>query len=157
MWWKDRVDLLRRAFDAMVEDPGFRAEVARRKVDLGPLPGEALQAMIAQTLDVPKSVIQRAIERSLAKKTKLKDVLDVVRQFRVTDQKTPIVLMGYLNPVECMGYKEFAGAAVEAGVDGAVGIVFAQPFGADGDVRAEQRARPLNPHRARSHRWQAAA
>jgi tryptophan synthase alpha chain len=63
-------------------------------------------------------VIQRAIERSLAKKTRLKDVLSVVRQFRTVDQKTPVVLMGYLNPVECMGYQKFADAAVAAGVDG---------------------------------------
>ncbi|MES2604850.1 MAG: tryptophan synthase subunit alpha [Pseudomonadota bacterium] len=63
-------------------------------------------------------VVQRAIERSLAKKTTLLGVLDVVRKFRVVDQKTPVVLMGYLNPVECMGYQKFADAAVAAGVDG---------------------------------------
>lgn len=63
-------------------------------------------------------VIQRAIERSLAKKTTLLGVLDAVRKFRVIDQATPVVLMGYLNPVECMGYQKFADAAVAAGVDG---------------------------------------
>ncbi len=63
-------------------------------------------------------VIQRAIERSLAKKTKLRDVLATVKQFRATNQNTPVVLMGYLNPVECMGYQKFADAAVDAGVDG---------------------------------------
>ena len=63
-------------------------------------------------------VVQRAVERSLAKKTRLRDVLDVVKQFRSKNQKTPVVLMGYLNPVECMGYQKFADAAVEAGVDG---------------------------------------
>ncbi|HTR00372.1 MAG TPA: tryptophan synthase subunit alpha [Candidatus Acidoferrum sp.] len=63
-------------------------------------------------------VVQRAIERSLAKHTKLRDVLNVVKQFRATDQSTPIVLMGYLNPVECMGYQKFADASAAAGVDG---------------------------------------
>ncbi|MEI7950789.1 MAG: tryptophan synthase subunit alpha [Gammaproteobacteria bacterium] len=63
-------------------------------------------------------VIQRAIERSLAKKTTLRSVLEIVRLFRTTNQQTPVVLMGYLNPVECMGYQNFADAAVAAGVDG---------------------------------------
>ncbi len=63
-------------------------------------------------------VIQRAIERALAGKTTLRKVLDLVARFRATDSKTPIVLMGYLNPVECMGYHKFADAAVAAGVDG---------------------------------------
>jgi tryptophan synthase alpha chain len=63
-------------------------------------------------------VVQRAVERSLAKKTTLKAVLEMVRKFRETDQSTPVVLMGYLNPVECMGYQKFTDAAVAAGVDG---------------------------------------
>jgi tryptophan synthase alpha chain len=63
-------------------------------------------------------VIQRAIERSLAKKTTLRAVLEIVRQFRTSNQNTPVVLMGYLNPVECMGYQKFAEACVAAGVDG---------------------------------------
>ncbi len=63
-------------------------------------------------------VIQRAIERSLAQKTTLSKVLDLVARFRTTDTTTPIVLMGYLNPVEFMGYQKFTDAAVAAGVDG---------------------------------------
>ncbi|MDR2213104.1 MAG: tryptophan synthase subunit alpha [Pseudomonadales bacterium] len=63
-------------------------------------------------------VIQRAVERALARKTTLYDVLELVAQFRTVDQQTPVVLMGYLNPVECMGYERFAATAVEAGVDG---------------------------------------
>tara|TARA_R110000824_G_scaffold288508_2_gene476619 strand:+ start:200976 stop:201806 length:831 start_codon:yes stop_codon:yes gene_type:complete len=63
-------------------------------------------------------VIQRAVERSLARHTRLKDVLALVSRFREEDQDTPIVLMGYLNPVECMGYQHFTDSAVEAGVDG---------------------------------------
>lgn len=63
-------------------------------------------------------VIQRAVERSLTKHTKLRDVLDLVKGFRVEDQETAVVLMGYLNPIECMGYQSFVDAAEEAGVDG---------------------------------------
>jgi len=63
-------------------------------------------------------VIQRAVERSLAQKTTLRKVLQVVSDFRSTDKDTPVVLMGYLNPVEFMGYQTFADAAVAAGVDG---------------------------------------
>lgn len=63
-------------------------------------------------------VIQRAVERSLAKHTSLKDVLGLVRRFREKDQVTPIVLMGYLNPIECMGYQTFVEQALTVGVDG---------------------------------------
>lgn len=63
-------------------------------------------------------VIQRAVERALAGKTTLKGTLEVVRRFRETDQQTPVVLMGYLNPVEFMGYQVFTERAVAAGVDG---------------------------------------
>lgn len=62
--------------------------------------------------------IQLACERALAHNTSLKDVLTCVRQFRETNQDTPIVLMGYLNPVEVMGYEVFAEAAASSGVDG---------------------------------------
>lgn len=64
------------------------------------------------------SVIQRAVERALANRTTLHDVLEVVRRFRKTNHQTPVVLMGYLNPIHKMGYATFAQAAQEAGVDG---------------------------------------
>ena len=63
-------------------------------------------------------IIQRASERALANGVTLTDVLELVRRFRTTDQQTPVVLMGYANPVEAMGYEAFAKAAVAAGVDG---------------------------------------
>ena len=63
-------------------------------------------------------VIQQACERSLAAGTTLLKVLEIVTAFRRDNDKTPIVLMGYLNPVEAMGYEAFIGAAAEAGVDG---------------------------------------
>lgn len=62
--------------------------------------------------------IQRACERALAHGTSLRDVLTMVKTFRKTNAETPVVLMGYLNPVERMGYTAFAEAAAEAGVDG---------------------------------------
>ena len=67
-------------------------------------------------------VIQRASERALAHHVSLHQVLDMVREFRETDKETPIVLMGYLNPVEVMGYESFAKAAADAGVDGVLTV-----------------------------------
>ncbi len=63
-------------------------------------------------------VIQHASERALAKGVGLRTILDDVRRFRSRDAATPIVLMGYMNPVEIHGIGRFAHAAVEAGVDG---------------------------------------
>ncbi|MGB5224063.1 MAG: tryptophan synthase subunit alpha [Arenicellales bacterium] len=63
-------------------------------------------------------VIQKANQRALSHGTSLHDVLDMVKQFRNKDQATPVLFMGYLNPVEAMGYEEFADAAKQAGVDG---------------------------------------
>ena len=62
-------------------------------------------------------VIQLAHERALANGVSLRQSLEFVRQFRETDSDTPVLLMGYANPVEHMGYAEFATAASEAGVD----------------------------------------
>ena len=62
--------------------------------------------------------IQRASERALAKGMSLRKVLELVVAFRATDGKTPVVLMGYANPIEAMGLEKFAGAAAGAGVDG---------------------------------------
>ena len=62
--------------------------------------------------------IQRASERALAKGVSLRQVLELVESFRVDDQQTPIVLMGYANPIESMGVEAFAGVASAAGVDG---------------------------------------
>lgn len=89
-----------------------------------------LHAMVAQGVDVielgvPFSdpmaegpVIQKGHERALEHGTSLKSTLEIVKQFRATNNTTPIVLMGYANPVERFGYAEFAKAAADAGVDG---------------------------------------
>ena len=63
-------------------------------------------------------VIQLACERALKHGTSLRQVIAMVKAFRETDQDTPVVLMGYLNPMEAMGYESFADAAADAGVDG---------------------------------------
>jgi tryptophan synthase alpha chain len=63
-------------------------------------------------------VIQRSSERALARGVSLRRVLADVTRFRETDDKTPVVLMGYANPIERMGAEAFANAAKEAGVDG---------------------------------------
>lgn len=63
-------------------------------------------------------VIQRGHERALAHKTSLRNTLAVVQSFRETNQDTPVVLMGYANPVERMGAEVFAENAKNAGVDG---------------------------------------
>jgi tryptophan synthase alpha chain len=67
-------------------------------------------------------VIQKASERALAHRMSLRRVLDLVERFRSTDSETPIVLMGYLNPVECMGYRAFVERAKSAGVDGVLTV-----------------------------------
>lgn len=66
--------------------------------------------------------IQRAAERALANHVSLHDILETVRLFRQTNDKTPIVLMGYLNPVHKMGYQAFTQAAADAGVDGVLTV-----------------------------------
>jgi tryptophan synthase alpha chain len=63
-------------------------------------------------------VIQRASERALAKGVSLNQCLQMVQQFREKNHATPVVLMGYANPIERMGIEVFTRASKEAGVDG---------------------------------------
>jgi tryptophan synthase alpha chain len=67
-------------------------------------------------------VIQRASERALAHKMSLTKTLAIANEFRKTNQKTPVVLMGYLNPIEAMGYEGFANAAQSADIDGVLTV-----------------------------------
>ena len=64
--------------------------------------------------------IQRSSERALKNGIGLSEVLNFVIQFRKKDSQTPIVLMGYANPVEAMGVEKFVAAARDAGVDGVI-------------------------------------
>ncbi|MEY4481370.1 MAG: hypothetical protein RIQ84_532 [Pseudomonadota bacterium] len=63
-------------------------------------------------------VIQRASERALSHGMSLKHVIEIVKEFRQSNDHTPIVLMGYANPIEHMGTETFVRTAKDAGVDG---------------------------------------
>jgi tryptophan synthase alpha chain len=63
-------------------------------------------------------VIQAACERALVHNTSLRDVLAMVAAFREHDATTPVVLMGYFNPIDAIGLEAFGAAAARAGVDG---------------------------------------
>lgn len=67
-------------------------------------------------------VIQKGHERALANGMTLRKVLSIVAEFRQQDAKTPIVMMGYANPIERFGYEAFANACAEAGVDGLITV-----------------------------------
>jgi len=67
-------------------------------------------------------VIQLACERALEHNTSLTDILEIVREFRTTNTQTPVVLMGYLNPIEIMGADKFLDVASECGVDGVLTV-----------------------------------
>jgi tryptophan synthase alpha chain len=88
--------------------------------------------------------IQRASERALAKGVRLRDVLAMTRTFRMQDPVTPVVLMGYVNPIERMGTSAFADAAADAGVDGVL-VVDLPPeeYGASAAVFAGRGLDPI--------------
>ena len=88
-------------------------------------------------------VIQRASERALAQGVGLKDVLAIVADFRATDTATPVVLMGYANPIEAMGAAAFADGARAAGVDGV--LVVDYPPEESAEFAALLEARGLAP------------
>lgn len=67
-------------------------------------------------------VIQLGHERALANGVSLRHVLALVSEFREKDSTTPVVIMGYANPVERMGYGTFADACAESGVDGVITV-----------------------------------
>lgn len=66
--------------------------------------------------------IQKAAQRALKAGTKLADVLSVAKRFRAINDDTPIIIMGYANPIHKMGYEAFAKAAADAGVDGVITV-----------------------------------
>jgi len=66
------------------------------------------------------TVIQAAMERALAYNVTSENVLEMIEKFREQDQETPIILMGYLNPIEQYGYEAFAKRAKQVGVDGTI-------------------------------------
>ncbi len=88
-------------------------------------------------------VIQRASERALAAGTRFETVLGIVQEFRKRDGETPVVLMGYLNPLEAIGYAEAAERAAAAGVDGFLTVDL--PPEEAGELLPEMRARGIDP------------
>ncbi|HEY0841744.1 tryptophan synthase subunit alpha [Methylotenera sp.] len=88
-------------------------------------------------------VIQRASERALVHKVGLTAVLDMVKEFRQTNQTTPIILMGYANPIEAIGATVFADRAKAADVDGVITVDY--PPEECGDFVKELRTRDIDP------------
>jgi len=88
-------------------------------------------------------VVQKASERALARGIGMKQVLSAVAEFRRQDPKTPIVLMGYANPIERYGIEAFADAARDAGVDGV--LVVDYPPEECADFAALLKARAIDP------------
>ena len=86
--------------------------------------------------------IQKAGLRALANKTTLEDVLALAKRFREDDPDTPLILMGYANPVHMMGYEAFAAAASGAGIDGT--IIVDLPPEEDETLRIAYRAHDLS-------------
>jgi len=84
-------------------------------------------------------VIQRASERALANRVGLRDVLNIVQDFRSRDRTTPIVLMGYANPIEAMGETVFVGRASEVGVDGVLVVDYPPEEATDFSQRLRER------------------
>ncbi|HTN48797.1 MAG TPA: tryptophan synthase subunit alpha [Burkholderiaceae bacterium] len=88
-------------------------------------------------------VIQRATERAIRNGVGLRQTIGFVREFRTTDSDTPVVLMGYANPIERMGRREFADATRDAGVDGV--LVVDYPPEECAEFAAEMRAAGIDP------------
>ncbi len=88
-------------------------------------------------------VIQRASDRAIRQGVGLPECLRFVTEFRATDAATPIVLMGYANPIERMGIERFVQLASEAGVDGV--LVVDYPPEECAELAAHLRARRIDP------------
>lgn len=88
------------------------------------------------------AVIQLGAERALRQGTRLDTVFSIVAEFRQRDARTPVVLMGYLNPLEVMGYEAFVNHAAEAGVDGL--LIVDMPVSEASRMLALTRARALD-------------
>lgn len=82
--------------------------------------------------------IQKSSERALEENTSIHHVLEMVTEFRSKDEKTPVVLMGYLNPIENMGAEQFAAAAEAAGVDGVLTVDLPPEEGGEFEQICEQ-------------------
>jgi tryptophan synthase alpha chain len=86
--------------------------------------------------------VQKGAERALKAGGSLRKTLDLVARFREQDKYTPVILMGYANPVEQFGAQNFADAAAKAGVDGA--IIVDLPPEEDTETRAALAAKDVS-------------
>ncbi|HHJ19900.1 MAG TPA: tryptophan synthase subunit alpha, partial [Gammaproteobacteria bacterium] len=103
-------------FTAGDPDPGLTVELMHTLVKAG---ADLIELGVPFSDPMAEGpVIQAACERALIHDVSLRDVLALVQVFRETDNDTPVILMGYVNPVEVMGYDTFAEEASRAGVDG---------------------------------------
>ena len=105
-------------------EPGATVELMHALVDAGADVLELGVPFSDPQADGP--VIQNACERALAHHVTLSDVISMAADFRARDADTPVILMGYMNPIESLGAAEFAQRAGEAGVDGVL-VVDAPP------------------------------
>jgi tryptophan synthase alpha chain len=87
--------------------------------------------------------IQRSSERAIKQGVGIKNVLSYVAEFRKTNNTTPVVLMGYANPIEHMGYESFATCARASGVDGVLVVDYPPEEG--GDLFKHLAAQQLDP------------
>jgi tryptophan synthase alpha chain len=97
-------------------DPGWTVAIMHALVEAGADLLELGVPFSDPAADGP--VIQAASERAISRGVSLKHVLETVKEFRRQDNTTPVVLMGYLNPIERYGHAEFARDASISGVDG---------------------------------------
>jgi len=109
-------------FTAGDPDPKFTVPLLHAMVDAGANVIELGVPFSDPMADGP--TIQRASERALIHHIGLHHVLDMVAEFRLTNTDTPIVLMGYGNPIEAMGWEVFAKRCAEVGVDGVLTVDF---------------------------------
>lgn len=99
-------------------DPGMTVELMHTLVKAG---ADMIELGIPFSDPMAEGpVIQAAMERALKFDVDCTSVLNMVREFRKKDDQTPIILMGYLNPIEQYGYEAFAQDAHQAGVDGTI-------------------------------------
>lgn len=88
------------------------------------------------------AIIQLGAERALRQGANLHMVFDIVSEFRKSNADTPVVLMGYLNPLEVMGYETFVERAADAGVDGL--LIVDLPVNEAQEMLALTRARAID-------------
>ncbi|MDP0563214.1 MAG: tryptophan synthase subunit alpha [Candidatus Endonucleobacter sp. (ex Gigantidas childressi)] len=121
-------------------EPGVTVQIMHKLVENG---GDIIEVGFPFSDPVADGpVIARAHERAISHGVTLNDVLSMIGRFRERNSVTPVVLMGYLNPIESMGYEQFAQRACDVGVDGV--LVVDLPLEAPGNLSGILEKRGLN-------------